>query len=148
MKIVLDTNILVSYVLSSSRTPKDIMEMVFSGAVDLILSAEIVEEFEKTLKKPRLQKFIKISRSECLLADLPILVNTPIIVDVDMVRDFDDNKIVATAISGRAEYIVTQDNDLLDLDEHHKSDLKEQYGISIVTAYQFMTELKQRGLYE
>ncbi len=146
MKIVLDTNILVSYVLSSSRTPKDIMEMVFSGAVDLILSAEIVEEFEKTLKKPRLQKFIKISRSERLLADLPMLVNTTILVDVDMVRDVDDNKIVATAMSGRAEYIVTQDKDLLDLDKHHKSDLKEQYGISIVSASQFISELKQRGL--
>ena len=130
MKIVLDTNILVSYVLSSSRTPKDIMEMVFSGAVDLILSAEIVEEFEKTLKKPRLQKFIKISRSERLLADLPMLVDTPIIVDVDMIRDVDDNKIVATAISGRKDCRVSSDRDLRpedQIDEHLKIDLLPKY---------------------
>jgi len=114
------------------------MELIFSGELELILSFEIVQEFQETLKKPRLQKFINTERYEKLLLELPALVNTQIAVSLDIVRDADDNKIIETAISGHAEHILTHDKDLLELEEKHHAMLKQKHGVCIMKPVDFI----------
>ena len=53
MRIVLDTNVLVSGLLSPFGPPGEIVRMVSSGAVTLCLDARIFAEYDEVLARPR-----------------------------------------------------------------------------------------------
>ncbi len=53
MRIVLDTNVLVSGLLSPFGPPGEIVRMVSSGAIALCLDARILAEYEEVLARPR-----------------------------------------------------------------------------------------------
>lgn len=53
MKVVLDTNVLVSGLLSPFGAPGEIVRMVSSGAVTLCLDARILCEYRDVLSRPR-----------------------------------------------------------------------------------------------
>ena len=53
MRIVLDTNVLVSGLLSPFGPPGEIVRMVSSGAVTLCLDARILAEYDEVLARPR-----------------------------------------------------------------------------------------------
>ena len=53
MRIVLDTNVLVSGLLSPYGPPAEVVRMVVSGAVTLCVDARILVEYEQVLARPR-----------------------------------------------------------------------------------------------
>ncbi len=53
MRIVLDTNVLVSGLLSPFGPPGEIVRMVSSGALVLCLDARILAEYDEVLARPR-----------------------------------------------------------------------------------------------
>jgi putative PIN family toxin of toxin-antitoxin system len=53
LRIVLDTNVLVSGLLSPFGPPGEIVRMVSSGAVTLCVDARILSEYEEVLARPR-----------------------------------------------------------------------------------------------
>lgn len=53
MKIVLDTNVLVSGLLSPFGPPSEIMRMVSSGTFHLCVDARILSEYDEVLARPR-----------------------------------------------------------------------------------------------
>ena len=112
MKVVLDTNVLVAAFLSEGICSKLLMRARKKG-YDLVLSPEIIAEFEEVL----LRKF-SLSQSELsdvrnLLAD----ATSEMCSEVDPIdptsRDPDDDKIFACASASGADYLVTGDEDLL-----------------------------------
>ena len=54
MKIVLDTNVLVSGVLSAAGPPGWIVEAVLAGELDMVFDAAIRQEYEEVLRGPEL----------------------------------------------------------------------------------------------
>jgi putative PIN family toxin of toxin-antitoxin system len=52
--VVLDTNIIVSALLSPTGNPAKIYRMFLTGALSLVLSADIFEEYQEVLQRPRL----------------------------------------------------------------------------------------------
>jgi putative PIN family toxin of toxin-antitoxin system len=112
VKVVLDTNVLVAAFLSEGICSKLLMRARKKG-YDLVLSPEIIAEFEEVL----LRKF-SLSQSELsdvrnLLAD----ATSEMCSEVDPIdptsRDPDDDKILACASARGADYLVTGDEDLL-----------------------------------
>jgi putative PIN family toxin of toxin-antitoxin system len=65
-KAVLDTNILVSALLSPSGNPARIIDMFLAGTLDLVFSAGIMAEYEEVLHRPRLR--IPADAAETVLA--------------------------------------------------------------------------------
>lgn len=55
LRVVLDTNVIVSALLSPSGGPAKIYRMFLAGALDLIISADIFAEYEDVLQRPHLQ---------------------------------------------------------------------------------------------
>ncbi len=53
MRIVLDTNVLVSGLLSPFGPPGEVVRMLSSGAVTLCLDARILAEYDEVLARPR-----------------------------------------------------------------------------------------------
>ena len=118
IKAVLDTNVLISG-LFWQGTPKIILDSHrYQASYILILSPEIINEIRlKLLTKFKIApKTIKILIRE--IQKYAELV-TPHY-ETDICRDKKDNMILDTAVSGRADYIVTGDKDLLTLEKFQK----------------------------
>ena len=129
MVIVLDTSVLISALISQGTPPQQLYLKWMEGVFRLLTSTAQVKEFTRVIEYERLKKYIR-SHTEAremlqtLQQDAEILQALP---EVNVSSDPDDNAILATAIAGKADYLVSGDKgDLLSLGEIE--------GIPIVTA--------------
>ena len=138
MKVVLDTNVVISATLIRGGNEDRILRAWRRRRFDLVLSPPILEELGRALFYEKLQKFRWMSEDEVAallqaLAQGSELVSGPTAVRAS--RDPDDDKFIAAALEGEAEYVVTGDHDLLDLDPYE--------GVRIVTPAAFLTMLRR-----
>ena len=64
VRVVLDTNVVVSAYLVSTGKPALILSAARQGKVDICLSEEILQEIKRTLLRPKLQKIHKSTPQE------------------------------------------------------------------------------------
>jgi uncharacterized protein len=140
-KAVLDTTVLVSALLTLNPggVSYELLRLAKEGTFELFISNEILEETAETLRYPRLRQRYVYS-DEDIIAFCQDLALIGTVVDdvpiVPIVRDPDDDKIVACAVAAGADYLVTCDKDLLCLKEHQ--------GIYIVSPETFLGMLRNR----
>ena len=112
MRVMVDTNILVSAILLDSKRINEFFELLFAKH-SLVISNYIIDELFETARK----KFPdRVSVIDGLLARMPYeLVYTPREIEPNLfeVRDPDDYPILYTAVREGVEVLVTGDNDLL-----------------------------------
>lgn len=116
MRIVADTNILVSGLLWRGN-PALILDACKTGHVELILSDPIVAELVEVLQRPKpLQRLalagVSIDEIKTDLLGYALLV-VPAQLETGICRDPDDDIILATALAGSVQAVVTGDADLL-----------------------------------
>ena len=114
--------------------PRRIVDLAISKHFEAITSPDILSEIESVLYEDFSD--IPYSKIEEIVRD--ILSYSHLVLSERIVikglRDVDDAKIIACAVAGKADYIVTGDKDLLVL--------KEYKGIRIVTPKTFSDILK------
>jgi uncharacterized protein len=119
MRVVLDTNILISAFLSDKGTPYKALDLWFEGEYELITSEWQIEEFRQSTRYEKLRERLEtalVGRFVNLLREHAIILND--LPNLDISPDPDDNPILATAVKGKAQYLITGDKgDLLDLDK-------------------------------
>jgi putative PIN family toxin of toxin-antitoxin system len=131
MRVVLDTNILVSALLWRG-TPYRCLLAVQAGLADLILSPPILDEFHAVLvakfrhTPAEADDAIRLVRSTAELIE--ISGELRVVPD-----DPDDDKFVETAQVGRADLIVSGDRHLLALGS--------AAGVPVITAQEFLHQL-------
>ncbi len=139
LRVVLNANIFVSALIQprgpSGRIIKSFLE---ERTFILLVSKPILEEIRRSLKYPRVRSHISASDAE-IEQWVVSLDNTATRVsgklEINAVKaDPDDDKYIAAAAEGLAEYIVTGDSHLLDI--------KEYESIKIVTPRRFLQILK------
>lgn len=112
MKVVLDTNIYISAALKAGLSA-EIVELAFTtNLISLITSEEILGELENKL----LSKFERAENVVDIFIDRVRRIAEVVEIreKVDIVkRDPKDNKILECALSGKADIIVTADQDLI-----------------------------------
>lgn len=117
-KVVLDTNILVSALLFKGDLA-GIVDLWKNGRIIPVLSRETFAEFKAVLEYP---KFSLKGREIQLIIEEEVLPYFEIVEIIDkaksICRDPDDDKFIACAVSASADFIVTGDKDLLDLDKY------------------------------
>lgn len=107
-RIVLDTNVLVSALLSPNGPPARLLAAVKDGDVTLITSEAQLQELHRVLY--RLNAQVRPDEAESLVDGLRAVgVIATDLPDVDDSPDPDDNQILATAIAGGADVIVSGD---------------------------------------
>lgn len=132
IKVVLDTNILISSIFWSG-IPRQIVDLAVAGKFKAITSIEILKEIESVLIK----KFsdIPYQRVRDIIRD--VLSYSQLVVagelTIAQLRDIKDIPIITCALMAKADYIVTGDNDLLVL--------KEFNGIQILNAKSFLNTI-------
>ncbi len=132
MRLVLDTNILVSALITRGSPPDGLYQGWQRGEFVLLTSLPQLAELERVVYSPKLQRFIKADSADDML--FLVRQGSEIITDLPTVfysADTDDNVIIATALKGRADYLVTGDKkDILHL--------QEADGVRFVTARQML----------
>jgi putative PIN family toxin of toxin-antitoxin system len=121
VRLVLDTNVVVSALLWSGR-PYRLIEAAAGGDVDLVTSPALLAELREVLGREPLASRLTQQRSTveqaiALYADLTIRVS-PIAVARVVPGDIDDDEVIAAAVAGGAALIVTGDRHLLSLASH------------------------------
>ena len=113
MRVVIDTNVLVSAVLKD-RDPEEVIVFV-SGRNDMewIVSPQIMTEYREVLSRPKFGLPDVIRQRWFDMLDL-LTVPFEVDLDIDFPRDFKDAKFLACAISANADYFITGDRDFTD----------------------------------
>lgn len=140
-RIVIDTNILVSAILTPGGNPAKILKLVLEGKFTLIISPAILEEASRVFNYPRLAKLMKknkITKEEVydfLDKMSKIAVITPGKLEIDAIpNDPADNKILACGLEGNADFIISGD--------HHLLNLKIFQGTKIISPATFLKTTK------
>jgi putative PIN family toxin of toxin-antitoxin system len=117
-RIVIDTNLWISFLLSKDFKKLD--EQIKKGKVKLIFSVELIDEFLTVAARSKFRKFFSKRDIEELIELFDsygeiIQVNS----QVDICRDHKDNFILSLLKDSKADYLLTGDNDLLELKEFY-----------------------------
>jgi putative PIN family toxin of toxin-antitoxin system len=118
MKVVIDTNIWISYLLGGLLRELD--EKIISGKVKVVVSEVMLKEFGEVINRPKFNALFTRKRVKELFA---LLDNYAIVVSpkkkVNVCRDPKDNFLLEIALEGQVDCLVTGDDDLLVLDSFH-----------------------------
>lgn len=120
MKVVLDTNILVSYLISSSFNEID--NLLFQKKIELAFSDELIAEFLDVVHRPKLRKYFSESDIQSVLnffREYGQLV--PVHSSLNICRDENDNFLINLAVDAEADYLISGDEDLLILEKVWKT---------------------------
>lgn len=106
MKIVLDTNVLISGLINPNGTPAQVINLVLQKSVSLLLDTRIINEYSEVLMRPKFN-----FRKEWIHPLLDFIImegesNVPQPLNCE-IPDPDDLKFLEVAISGKALYLVT-----------------------------------------
>ena len=138
IRAVLDTNLLISYLLTHRPPIATLIDHHLArDDIVLVTAPELLAELDRVLTYPKLQRYYtdeERTRFVALVMALGEVVDLPETIP-RICRDPDDDRLIACAVVGEADVIVSGDNDLLAL---------ERVGdIPILTAAQFLAMLEQ-----
>ena len=110
MRVILDTNVLVSALLVRGRVPARIVDAWIEGRFLLVTSDLQLEEFRRVTRYPRVRPYVEPAEAGSLVNGLRRFAEVcSALPDVDASSDPADNFLLAMAQAVAAEYLVTSD---------------------------------------
>ena len=137
IRAVIDTNVLVSGIISPKGAPRKILAQARKESFKVITSISINREILNVLHRDYI--YIKYNLTEEIIDDISTFLYEGTILTEDryvvskVKKDPEDNKFIACALEGEADYIVSGDEHLLGL--------KYYRDIQIVDARSFLEVL-------
>lgn len=135
MRVVIDTNVLVSALLKPQSKPAQILDLVIAGQLTLLLDNRILYEYREVLKRERfgfnevwvdeLMSFLD-TVCEYVVAE-PVKIN---------LRDPDDLPFLEIAMTGKAEALITGNK---------KDFAKSPQEVPIYLPEEFLARYSRRG---
>ena len=132
IRVTLDTNILVSGTFWTGDSYR-ILELIDKKKITSILSKEIIAEYINTVISEEITEKIENKKLIAAKTAQKVVMMSEIVEPtrkIDRIKE--DNKILECATTGKAGYIITNDNHLLNI--------KGFEGIKILTPRQFLEE--------
>ena len=119
-RIVIDTNLWISFLITKDYSKLD--KILFSKQCVLVFSQELLTEFIDVANRPKFRKYFSHRDIEQILETIEeyaVFVNVKTITEI--CRDSKDNFLLSIAVDGKADFLLTGDNDLLDLKTMNKT---------------------------
>ena len=141
--VVFDTNVVVGFYLSRSKTSTN--QQAFrlwrdQRKLQLIASDEVLEEYLEVLSRLGVSEAL-VKRLEERFKRRQTVTLVSLGARPRVSRDPDDNIMIATARSGKARFLVTNDHDLLDIPAPEQARLR----MAIVTPAKLLAWLRAGG---
>lgn len=125
LRVVLDTNVLLSGIAYPASVPGKIMAAWRHGSVDVLLSAYILDELRRVLPRLAHRHGLTLAEIEDLVDALSIqaeVIDPLPGVEPDL-RDVDDQPVLGTLLAAlktsNVDYLITGDRDLLALADRY-----------------------------
>jgi putative PIN family toxin of toxin-antitoxin system len=122
MIVLLDTNVIISALLSPEGNPAKIVQLWEADEFELATSPILLQEIERALTYERVRTRLKLSENELktfLRKFRTSTVNVEPPATLDLIKkDPADNRVLECALAARAAYLVTGDEHLLELKEY------------------------------
>jgi putative PIN family toxin of toxin-antitoxin system len=113
LQFVIDTNVLVSSILIKKSSSDATLKKARSLG-NLLFSEATFQELQTTLSRSKFDRYVSLQvRSEFIFRLRLESELVEIVERIDLCRDEKDNKFLEVAINGKADYLITGDNDLL-----------------------------------
>ncbi|MBU0979714.1 MAG: putative toxin-antitoxin system toxin component, PIN family [Nanoarchaeota archaeon] len=130
IRLVLDTNTLISALGWKDSNPRKILDRCLAGKYVLIESLELLKEFLIVIQRPKFDFIPEEDKKEFLTCLMNICELVEPEEKLDVIEDDPaDNIVLECALAGKADYIITGDEHLLRL--------KEFKGMKIVSRRSF-----------
>jgi putative PIN family toxin of toxin-antitoxin system len=136
VRIVLDTNVIVSALLSELGAPARVLELCVAGDVDLVIDSRILSEYREVLLRPEfafdpadVTAILDLMQYAEYVVSLPLNLPLP---------DPDDLTFVEVAAAAGADAIVTGN-------AKHFRALKGKVDIEVLTSRELLTRLSGGG---
>jgi uncharacterized protein len=139
IRATLDTNVLAPGIITSPQTVNgQVIQAWRENKYSLVLSEAILTELSRTLSEPyfsarltaaQIEATVNLFRSEATI--VPLLVTV-----AGVATHPEDDLILATALSGKAHYLVTRDEKL-------QEKVQEYKGVSIISPLVFLQRLRE-----
>jgi putative PIN family toxin of toxin-antitoxin system len=112
MRMVLDTNVLISALAFPGSKPDQVLQRIRQGEVTLFLSAFILAELERILRDKFRFTTRQTDERVAVIRRMATLVEPTERIALVVAKD-DDNRILECAVAARADYLVTGDKEHL-----------------------------------
>ena len=140
--VVIDTNVWVSAFLNRKGFPARIKDAWVKGEFEVVLSSPLLRELSEVLHRPGIKDKYDLVEDE-ITQFIELLVRRCVLVDIagqlKLCRDQRHDMFLDTAITARAGYLISRDDDL-----KGDNDLTEQmraHGVKVITVSHFLSEL-------
>ena len=134
LRVVLDANVFVSAVLKPQSNLAKILEFVKEGKIKLVISGDILSEIRSVLLYPKIRKRHCRTPKEVdkfLKKTVRVSFITSGRMKVEEIKDDpEDNKYLAAAVEGKADFIISGD--------HHLKDIRIYQGVRILDPSTFL----------
>lgn len=122
-RVVIDTNVFISGLLSSTSTPARVVERAIEQN-QVLASTDTLRELMTKLLSPKFDRYVSRERRDSLIERLgPNVEMVEIVQRVRASRDPKDDKFLEVALNGEADVLVSGDNDLLTLHPFRGTDI-------------------------
>lgn len=133
MKVVLDTNVILSGLLFPGGPPDKIVRAVLTGRLQNATSPDLLTELRRVLERKFKRPSEKIDPLIRLISEASLLVYPT--ERVCIIKDHEaDNRVVECALTAKADFLVTGD-------EAHLLRLKSVQGIPIIEPSEFILKI-------
>jgi putative PIN family toxin of toxin-antitoxin system len=131
IRAVIDTNLIVSYLLTQSETMSRLIDHWEQGHFAYLISPAMLNELREVVYRPRLRQHMRVDPAvllDLIEADVEMVPGELVLSSV--CRDPKDDRFIACAVEGQAVYLVTGDADLLDMVAYQR--------VTMIRAYDFV----------
>lgn len=152
LRVVFDCNVFLQALVNRDGAAGQCVKALDQGEFELFASAPVFAEISEVLSRPRVRQLASALTATAIAAFLEdirrkaiFLVNVP--EEYRFARDPKDEPYLNLALAARARYLVSKDNDLLDLMTKQSAEaqaFRQRYPmLTILTAPAFLTELRK-----
>jgi len=135
LKVVLDTNVIISAALARDSNPSRVFELLLLERVDNFTSLEITDEIKDVFSRPKIKDLTSPAHRDFIIDNFVRLsksIKPRIKLDV-VKEDKADNKFLEAALESKADFVVSGDKHLLNI--------REFRGTKIVSPKEFLDRL-------
>lgn len=139
IKAVVDTNLFISGLFGEGSLSAILQDLWIKQTFDLVTSIEIMKEVSRVLHYPRIKLQFNVKEETVKrffrLVFRKALVTKDLYIIDKITDDPTDNKFLACALEGKADFIVSRDA--------HMRNLKQFHGIHIIDVKTFLEKVKK-----
>jgi putative PIN family toxin of toxin-antitoxin system len=131
VRIIIDTNLWISFLITKDFNKLD--KLLYSKKYILVFSEELFEEFLEVGKRPKFRRYFSQSDIKSIIDVIDDYADFVVVeTEITICRDIKDNFQLSLSKDGNVDFLLTGDNDLLEL--------KEFEGTKIITISDFLNK--------